>query len=210
MVDVSCYNGQNGAVSTIDVDPTPFGTVVRKRLMRQAYIHYQAARRLGTHSTLTRAEVNYTERRPWRQKGTGRARAGDFSSPLWRGGGVVFGPKPRSYTTRFSRRMRKEALRSALLGRLSDGGLKLLEAVTFASPKTKDAVHVLEQLGIDRERTTIVIAERGENFHKSFRNLRWVDTQMASDLNAEHVLDAPHLIFDRKAFEIVLKRLGDA
>ena len=89
MVEVNCYNAQSGATSSVDVDTAPFGEIVRKRLLRQAFLHYSAAHRQGTHSTLTRAGVNYNTRKPWRQKGTGRARSGDFASPLWRGGVVA-------------------------------------------------------------------------------------------------------------------------
>src|SRR5262245_45548053 len=123
MVDVSCYDGGKGAVAKVALDAKPFGDAVRKRLLRQAYLHYTAAHRAGTHSTLTRAEVNFNERKPWRQKGTGRARCGDFSSPVWRKGGIVFGPKPRSYVNGLNRGMRREALRSSLLARIEGGGM---------------------------------------------------------------------------------------
>lgn len=209
MVEVSCYNGANGELTQVDVDTAPFGEKVRMRLVRQACLHYAAAHRLGCHSTKTRGEVNRTERRPWRQKGTGRARAGDFSSPLWRGGGVVAGPKPRNYSSNMPRRMRKEALRSSLLGKIRDGEVKLLDGLTFDQPKTKTAKGALEALGITGDRTTVVIADRGDNLHKSFRNLKNVKVTLANDLNAEHVVRCQRLVLDRKALDQLIARVGN-
>ncbi len=210
MVNVTCYSGATGGLTQVEVDSVPLGEKVRKRLVRQACLHYAAAVRQGTHSTLTRSQVNYNERKPWRQKGTGRARSGDFSSPVWRGGGVVFGPKPRDYATNLPRRMRREALRSALLGKLLDGQVRLIEGVKFAAPKTKEAAAVLRALGVADERVTLVLAERAENVHESFRNLPNVAITMASDLNALSVLRRDLLVMDRRALEEVIARLGNA
>ena len=210
MVDVNCYNGKDGGVATVTVDTSPLGEKVRKRLLRQAVLHYAAARRLGTHSTKTRAEVSSTTRKPWRQKGTGRARAGDFASPIWRGGGVVFGPKPRNYTSNFPRRMRREALRSSLLGKLQDGEVSLVDGLHFDRPSTKQAMQVLQTLGAEGGRTVIVIAERGDNLQKSFRNISRVDIRLASDLHAEDVIACRNLILDRKALDHVVARVGNA
>lgn len=210
MVEVKCYDGASGQVTMVDVDPTPLGDKVRKRLIRQAVLHYQAARRAGTHSTKTRSEVKHSERKPWRQKGTGRARAGDFASPLWRGGGVVFGPKPRKYATGLPRRMRREALRSALLGKLLDGEVALFENVAFEQPRTKQAAEVLDRLGVAGQSATVVIGQRGENFFLSFRNLPRVDVRTADDLNAEQVVTKRNVVLERKALEKLLARFGDA
>ena len=208
MVEVTCYSGESGDVSAVDVDTSAFGDAVRKRLLRQAYLHYSSAHRQGTHSTLTRAGVAKTGRKPYKQKGTGRARAGDFKSPIWRGGGVAHGPHPRSYVTRFPRKMRKEALRSALLARFNDGEVRLVDGLSFPEPKTKAAVDVLRKLGIDDQRVLMVIAERGENFFKSFRNLKRVRVIEARELNAEHVLGHDVLVFDRRAIDQINGRVA--
>lgn len=210
MVEVTCYSGATRSVSAVDVDISAFGDKVRKRLLRQAYLHYAAAHRQGTHSTLTRGEVNYNERKPYKQKGTGRARAGDFSSPIWRGGGIVFGPKPRSYVTRFPRRMRREALRSAFLGKLQGGQVRLVEGLSFDAPKTKDAVGVLKALGVAGQRVVLVIAERGENLFRSFRNLPRVSVVEARELNAEHVLGHEVTVIDRRAVDQIVGRVSHA
>jgi large subunit ribosomal protein L4 len=207
MVKVPCYDGEKGKVAQVEVDGAVFGELVRKRLVRQALIHYAAARRAGTHSTLTRAEVKHNQRKPWKQKGTGRARAGDFASPLWRGGGIVFGPKPRKYGTKLTRGMRREALRDSLLAKLLGDEFKLFEKVSFDAPKTKRAIEVLRALGVAGKRSVIVIAERGENFVKSFRNIEGIDFEMASDLNADHVVRADQIVMDRRAFDRVVERL---
>lgn len=210
MVDVTCYDGATGTTSRVAVDTAVLGEKVRKRLMRQAFLHYAAAHRLGCHSTLTRGEVALTGRKPWRQKGTGRARAGDFKSPLWRGGGIVFGPQPRDYTSGLPRRMRKEALKSALLGKFQDDEVRLVAGLRFDAPRTKDAAGVLAKLGAGAGRTTLVIAERGENLFKSFRNLPRVQIRLAAELNAEHVLTSDLLVLDHKALDQLTARLSDA
>jgi len=209
MVELTCYNGQTGDLSQVDLDTAPFGDKLRMRLLRQACLHYAAARRLGCHSTRTRGEIARSGRKPWKQKGTGRARAGDSSSPIWRGGGVVFGPKPRDYTSAMPRRMRKEALRSALLGKLQDGQVRLVEGLAFEQPRTKAAGAVLEALGCLGRRTRLVIAERGENLLKSFRNLPSVEISMASDLHAEDVVRCEQLVLDRPALDQLIARLSD-
>ena len=210
MVELTCYDGQSGDLSQVDLDTAPFGEKLRMRLLRQACLHYAAARRLGCHSTKTRGEIKASGKKPWKQKGTGRARSGDAASPIWRGGGVVFGPKPRDYTSAMPRRMRKEALRSALLGKLQDGEVKLVQGLSFEQPRTKSALAILEALDCASSRTTLVIAERGENLLKSFRNLSRVSIAMASDLHAEQVVRCQRLVVDRKALDQLIARLSDA
>lgn len=208
-VEVLCYNGKSGASAKVEVDTAPFGDKVRKRLLRQALLHYAAAHRQGTHSTLSRSEVNKNERKPWRQKGTGRARAGDFASPIWRGGGVAHGPKPRSYTSAFPRRMRREALKSALLNGFSGGQIRFVEELEFSEPKTKKALEILRGAGVtEKERTLVVIAERGAHLFKSFRNLRHVRVVEARDLNAEHLLLSRHVVMERRALDQLLDRIA--
>lgn len=211
MVDVNCFQGGTGSVATVKVDAAPLGEAVRKRLMRQAFLHYSAAHRAGTHSTLTRAEVNFRTAKPWRQKGTGRARSGDYSSPIWRKGGIVFGPKPRSYTNGLNRKARREALRSALLTRVQGGQLKLLDGWKAGKPSTKAASAALKSLGCGEGRTLLVLAEASETLLKSFRNLKNVAIETAANLNAEHILLADHLVIEKQALDTILTgRLGHA
>jgi large subunit ribosomal protein L4 len=210
MVDVHCYSGANGSVTQTALDAAALGDKTRKRLVRQAFIHYAAAHRAGTHSTLTRAEVNFTTRKPWRQKGTGRARAGDFSSPIWRKGGVVFGPKPRSYVNGLNRKARREALRSALLLKLNDGEVAMVDQLAFATPSTKSASAVLKALSLGGQRVLVVLPDRDENVVKSFRNLQGVTIEIAANVNAEHLLLNRHVVLDKRAYDLLLGRLGHA
>ncbi len=199
-------------MATVAVDATGFGEAVRKRLMRQAFLHYAAAHRAGTHSTLTRAEVNFRTAKPWRQKGTGRARSGDFSSPVWRKGGIALGPKPRSYNTGLNRKARKEALKSALLARIHAGELKLIDGFAPAKPSTKTAVAALTALGCGPQngRTLVVVGSMVENVLKSFRNIKRVNVETAANLNAEHILMHDRVVFDKGALTSILGRLGHA
>jgi large subunit ribosomal protein L4 len=210
MVDVNCFQSGSGSVTTVKVDAAPLGEAVRKRLMRQAFLHYSAAHRAGTHSTLTRAEVNFRTAKPWRQKGTGRARSGDYSSPIWRKGGIVFGPKPRSYVNGLNRKARREALRSALLTRVQDGSLRMIDAFNPAKPSTKAAVAALKALGCTG-RTLLVVSENRDNVFKSFRNLARVAIETVANLNAEHILLSDHVVFEKQALDSILGgRLGHA
>lgn len=210
MVEVTCFSGASNGVLKVAVDATALGDVVRKRLIRHAYLHYTAAHRAGTHKTKTRAEVNFNTRKPWRQKGTGRARAGDFSSPIWRKGGIAHGPKPRSYTSGLPRRMRIEALRSAMLGKVQGDQLRLVEGLKFAAPKTKDAIAILGHLGVGNSKALFVTGETDGNVIRSFRNLKSVEIARASDLNVEHLLRNPLVVMDRSALDLVMARIGNA
>ncbi len=208
--EVSCFDGKKGGVTKVKVDATIFGDKVRPRLLRQAFLHYAAAHRAGTHDTLTRAEVNFNQRKPWKQKGTGRARSGDSHSPVWRHGGIAHGPHPRKYLTGFTRGMRREALRSALLGKLNDGELCLMSGFALSTPKTKEAAALLKSLGVDKARTLVVVADRTANTMKSFRNIENVSVVVATDLNAEHVMLNTNVVMDQKALELVQARLSNA
>lgn len=209
MVEVASIE-KSGRVAKVAIDAAPFGEKVKTRMLRQAFLHYSAAHRAGTHSTLTRAEVNFNERKPWKQKGTGRARSGDFSSPLWRKGGVAHGPKPRSYVNILNRNVRRESLRSAILGKLTGDQVRLLDGVAFDKPSTKSAAAMLKALGVAGQRVLLVLAEKSENHLLSFRNLPKVQLVPASNVNAEHILMNEFLVLDRPALEALTARLSDA
>ena len=146
MVEVTAYSANEDQVAKEEVDETLFGDKVKKRLLKEAVLMYEANLRQGTHSTLTRAEVSLTGRKPYRQKGTGYARAGDFKSPIWKGGGVAFGPKPRDYSYSMPRKAKKEAMRTALLGKLRDGEVYFLKDLNLEVPQTKAAASALARL----------------------------------------------------------------
>src|SRR4051812_18886699 len=146
-------------------------------------VAYRAAQRSGTHSTKTMGEVAGTGKKPWRQKGTGRARAGSFASPIWRGGGVVFGPKPRDYTKTVSRSTRQLALRKALTERLNAGDVIVVDDIKLNGPKTKDFVKVLQALDVDDKTALIVVTGGDDNLFRASRNVSTVEVASSDSLN---------------------------
>lgn len=174
--------------------------------VHDAVVAYQAAQRMGTASTKTMGEVAGSGKKPWRQKGTGRARAGSFRSPLWRGGGVVFGPKPRDFTKKVSRKTRQLALRKALSERLKAGDVIVVEDLKLAAPKTKEMLGILAALKL--EGTTLIVAPADKNLVLASRNLPRVELTTSESMNTYDVLRSDKLVFTRSAFEQVEARLN--
>lgn len=194
-------------VGSASVDGSSLGEVVKMQLLRDAVRMYEANQRQGTVKTKTRAETNYTTRKPYKQKGTGNARRGDFNSPLLRGGGVIFGPRPRDYSYKMPRKALREALRSALLGKLRDGEVHGLDAAAFDAPSTKTAAAALAALGCEGS-AAIVLPAENENLLLSFRNLPRVHVIPASDLNTHHVLWHRNVVLVDGAWDVLMDRLA--
>jgi large subunit ribosomal protein L4 len=170
-------------------------------------VAYQAAQRMGTACTKTMGEVAGSGKKPWRQKGTGRARAGSFASPLWRGGGVVFGPKPRDFTKKISRKTKQLALRKALSERLRAGDVLVVDDLKLGSPKTKEFVGVLKALEL--KGSALFIAPEGEkNLALASRNVPDVKLTTSATLSTYDVLRPDKLVFTKNAFEQLEARLG--
>src|SRR6187402_601668 len=146
---VDVVNQQNEKIGSIDLRDEVFGGRVKTDLIHESVVHANAAARRGTHATKNRALVSGSGKKPWRQKGTGRARVGEIRNPLWRKGGTVFGPQPRSYDYQLPRKVEKGALRAALSQKLQDGAVTVVEALTVGEIKTKAAAEMLRKLGID-------------------------------------------------------------
>jgi large subunit ribosomal protein L4 len=173
----------------------------------ETVVAHNAAQRSGTACTKNAGEVAGTNKKPWRQKGTGRARAGSFQSPLWRGGGVVFGPKPRDFRKKISRSVKQLALRKALSERLSAGDVMLLDDLKLGSAKTKEFVGVLAALKL--EGTTLFVSQTvDKNLTLASRNIANVELTTSDVLNTYQVLRSDKLVFTRGAFEKVGERLG--
>jgi large subunit ribosomal protein L4 len=173
--------------------------------VHDAVVAYMAAQRSGTACTKTAGEVAGTNKKPWRQKGTGRARAGSFRSPLWRGGGVVFGPKPRDFTKKVNQKTRQLALRKALSERLKAGDVVVVDDLKLEAPKTKGMLGILQALGL--EGTTLVVAGPDKNLALASRNLPNVELTTGEMLTTYQVLKPAKLLFTRGAFEKVEARL---
>ena len=169
-------------------------------------VAYRAAQRSGTACTKTMGEVAGSGKKPWRQKGTGRVRAGSFRSPLWRGGGVTFGPKPRDFSKKVTRKTRLLALRKALGERIKDGEVKVVESLQLDGPKTKAILGVLDKLKIDGT-VLLVTNSTDQNIQLACRNLKYVELTMVESLNTYQVLRSDILVFTREAFQQVEERL---
>jgi large subunit ribosomal protein L4 len=174
--------------------------------VHDAVVAYRAAQRSGTACTKNVGEVAGSNKKPWRQKGTGRARAGSFQSPLWVGGGVVFGPKPRDFSKKISKKTRQLALRKALSERLKAGDVVVVEDLNFSSPKTKDFVGVVGKLNLTGS-MLIVSAGVDKNLTLASRNVANVSLATSDSLNTYDVLRPAKLLFTRSAFEKVESRL---
>ncbi|MBU0756021.1 MAG: 50S ribosomal protein L4 [Planctomycetes bacterium] len=207
MVDVKTYNKTSDQLDKIEVDATFFGDKVKKRLLKEAVLMYEANKRQGTHSTLTRAEVSLTGKKPYRQKGTGYARAGDYKSPIWRGGGVAFGPKPRDYSYSMPRKAKKEALRSALYAKLQDNEVFFVMELNLESPKTKEAAATLAKLELEGK-TLILLSTENSNLYKSFKNIAKVTVVPVDDVNAYHLIYNKNIVFIGDAFDQIKNRLA--
>jgi large subunit ribosomal protein L4 len=176
--------------------------------VHDAVTAYRAAQRSGTACTKTAGEVQGTNKKPWKQKGTGRARAGSFRSPLWRGGGVVFGPKPRDFSKKVNGSTKKLALRKALGERLKMGDVTIVADFKLTAAKTKEFLNVLNALEIDG--TTLIVAESSDdNLIRASGNVSYVEVTTGDDLNTYQVLRSDKLIFTRGAFEKVEQRLAN-
>ena len=169
-------------------------------------VAYQAAQRMGTACTKNVGEVSGSNKKPWRQKGTGRARAGSHQSPLWVGGGVVFGPRPRDFSKKVSKKTRSLSLRKALSERLKAGDVVLVDDLKLASPKTKDFVGVMSTL--DLTGTTLIVAAADKNLTLASRNIENVRLATSDSLNTYDILRPDKLLFTRSAFEKVEARLA--
>src|SRR6188508_2914813 len=148
-MQLSVVNGQNEKVGDLELKDELFGGRVKSDLIWQAVVQENAGKRRGTHATKTRAEVSGSGKKPWRQKGTGRARVGEIRNPLWRKGGTTFGPQPRSYEYQLPKKVEKGALRAALAQRLRDGAVVVVDALSVGEIKTKAAAEMLRRLGVD-------------------------------------------------------------
>jgi large subunit ribosomal protein L4 len=192
----------------IEVSEFVFGIEPNTAVMHQALVRQHANKRRGTHSTKTRGEVSGGGRKPWRQKGTGRARQGSTRAPHWRHGGIAFGPKPRDYTQAMPKRMRRLALRSALSAKASAGQIVVIDSVADLEGRTRAMVALLETLGEARG-TVIATGEKHENVYHAAANLPDVLTLLASNLNLHDVLKHARLILDREAIAFIEQTWGE-
>ena len=206
-MQVSVHNMAGKTVSEIELRDDIFGLEPHEAVMHQALVRQLANARQGTASTKTRGQVSGGGRKPWRQKGTGRARQGSIRAPHWKGGGVVFGPHPRSYRQRMPRKMRRLALKSALSVKAAEGSIVLVDDLLMAAPRTKDMLGVLDNLNVESS-ALILLPERDWNVEKSVSNIPDVKTLRATCLNVIDILNYETLILPVKALESIEQFLG--
>ncbi|MCK4909416.1 MAG: 50S ribosomal protein L4 [Planctomycetes bacterium] len=209
MLELAVYNKEGKKVDKVKVDEALFGSKVRAKLLRDVIVMYEANQRSGTASTKRRSEVKGSSKKPWKQKGTGRARVGTVRSPIWRHGGIVFGPHPRDYSYSMPKKMKRSALNSALLSKFQDKETLVIDTLTAEKAKTKEVVSVLKNIGI---KETCLIGVKGEhrNLHISTRNIRGTLLKRVCDLNAYDVLKYQRLLLTKEALQSLMDQRQEA
>lgn len=198
MPKVNVYNQLGEVVGDIELNEAIFGVEVNEHVVYEVVKNQLANKRQGTQSAKTRAEVRGGGRKPWRQKGTGRARQGSIRAPQWKGGGVVFAPKPRSYRYSVPKKVRRLAMKSVLTSKVLEGELKILDALTLDTFSTKKAIEVLKNLNVETK-TMIVLAEGNEQIIKSFSNVPKVETVVVDYMNVYDLMRFDNLVIVKGA-----------
>lgn len=206
LVPVKNMNGQQ--VGEVELSDAVFAAPINTGVMHQALMRQLSNARLGTHDTKVRSEVSGGGKKPWRQKGTGRARQGSTRAPNWVGGGTVFGPTPRKYTKSLPKKMQRLALRSALSVKVANGQILVVDQVSIDEPKTKSATKMLSALGVNEQSVLLVMAEKNVPVWKSVRNLPKVKSLQSGYLNIRDLLGYDTLLLTRDAVDSIELWLG--
>ncbi len=206
MISAKVYSQDNQEVEEIDLKEEVFSVPVKPQILHQAVRAHRAATRAGTAEVKNRAKITGGGRKPWRQKGTGRARAGSVRSPLWRGGAVIHGPKPRDHSFKLNKKVRRLALKMALSSKYAQDMLQIVDKLELPEIKTKKFVNIKNKLGL--EKPLIVTAEKSNNLQLSARNVPGVDIVTHDNINVYEILKHRELVMDKKAVEKLQERLG--
>ena len=198
MASLRVVDAKGKQSGTVDLNTDVFGEV-NAPVLHQAVVRELADRRAGTHDTKGRSEVSGGGKKPWKQKGTGRARQGSIRATQWKGGGKPFGPTPRSYDKDMPREMRREALRSAVVARANDGQILVVEALDTGDGKTKTLVDQLRALGLTPQSTLIVVSELGDLLRRAARNVSWLTVTSPRHVSAYQLMQVRQVVFERGA-----------
>jgi large subunit ribosomal protein L4 len=210
MATLTLVSAGKGKAGQVELDPVVFEAPVKPHLFHAEVRRQLARRRAGTHSTKNRAAVSGGGIKPWKQKGTGRARQGTIRAPQWAGGGAVFGPVPRDYEHQLPKKVRRAALRGALSLRQKEGALFVTESLALSEPKTKAAVALLAGLGLDRTQSVLVVIDKEDPaLERALHNLPWAMVLRAEGLNTYDVLRHKRLLLTRAALDALHARLAD-
>ena len=206
-MQLDVVNNENKKVGSVDVKDDVFGGRVNTDLMWESVVHANAAERRGTHATKNRALVSGSGKKPWRQKGTGRARVGSSRTPLWRHGGTVFGPQPRSYDFKLSKKVERGALRAALAQKMKDGALVVVDVLAASEIKTKSAIDLLKRLGCEGKAVLVDVAV-DDKLARSVRNIPGVLLVPSARLTARDVIAAARVVATQGALEKLQEALA--
>ena len=206
-MQIDVVNNENAKVGSVELRDEVFGGRVNTDLIWESVVHANASERRGTHATKNRALVSGSGKKPWRQKGTGRARVGSTRTPLWRHGGTVFGPQPRSYDFKLSKKVERGALRAALATKLKDGALVVVDTLSASEIKTKAAAELLKRLGCEGKAVLVDVAV-DEKLSRSVRNIPGVSFVPSARLTARDVIDAARVVATQGALEKLQEALA--
>ena len=207
MPTVNVLNASGKPTGTLELNADVFGGEVRVPLLHQAVTRELADRRAGTHDTKGRSEVSGGGRKPWKQKGTGRARQGSIRATQWKGGGKPFGPTPRDYEQHLPRGMRRAALRAAVAAKIADGGLTVVESLGAVDGKTKGLVTALAAFGLEPVPSLLVVSELKETLARAARNVAWLTVEPPSHVSVYQLLRARQVVFEREALRALEEAL---
>ncbi|MBI1845540.1 MAG: 50S ribosomal protein L4 [Candidatus Rokubacteria bacterium] len=209
MPNVQVLDDQGKQAGTLELKPDVFGVEVRVPLLHQAVVRELADRRVGTHDTKGRSEVSGGGKKPWKQKGTGRARQGSIRATQWKGGGKPFGPTPRSYAQDMPRAMRREALRAAVAAKLGAGDVTVVESLDVPDGKTKSLVSRLGTLGVEAAPTLLVVAARRDAVWRAARNVPWLTVETPSHVSVYQLMHARRVVFERAGLVALEEALAE-
>lgn len=199
MPDIELKDKNNNKKGSISLPEELFGLSSRKDILHASVVNFLSNQRQGTHATKTKGLVSGGGRKPWKQKHTGRARSGSNRSPLWRGGGTIFGPLPRDYSYKLSKNFRKRAVGEALSAKLSDGEVTVIDDISVGAPKTREMAGILKNLGLEGRSVLIVLHDRDENIILSSRNIPGVRVRNASDINPYEIIRHDNVVITKDA-----------
>ncbi|RCW49317.1 MULTISPECIES: 50S ribosomal protein L4 [unclassified Halanaerobium] len=208
MPQVAKFDQTGKEIDKVSLKESVFNEKINKHVVHQVINAQLASRRSGNASTKTRGKVRGGGRKPWRQKGTGRARHGSIRSPLWVGGGITFGPTPRNYDKKLTKKMRRLALKSILTDKLNREEIMLVDEIKIDKPKTKAVVEILNNFNLIDKKVVIVMPEKDKNLYLSARNIPNVKTLLAGSVNAYDLLDNEMIIFVEEAVKMIEEVLG--
>ena len=209
MASVKVVDAKGNERGVVELKADVFGVEIRVPLLHQAVVRELADRRAGTHDTRGRSEVSGGGKKPWKQKGTGRARQGSIRATQWKGGGKPFGPTPRSYAKALPREMRREALRAAVTARIADGALRVVDGSVASDGKTKGLVAALTAMGVAAEPTLLVAATLGAPLARAARNVPWLTVEPPAHVSVYQLLRARHVIVEQAALTALQEGLGE-